>query len=300
MYNSLNWPSYNTETLDLMHNDPRLKILLSTDCLCVGFNCKHIRNVVIMGEEKDVNGYVQKMGRPGRNCEVVKDPRGIMYVTKKAVSHAEEVVEGQVHGKKGDGGNKNAVEMDISMARVLLSKCIPMQQDVEFENPVTDPPCTCETCRGKPRPSRPNPCNCSKCLPETLPAKSKQRRTVPAIPMSDRLTDDMRSLATERLIGFRTKLWRAADEIEYSIVPPVAFLPDNIIKKILDNYVLLRSAADLDPILKNESYLKPHRDALWQLISTFERDFIPLREKAELDKAAAKRDKEINSQRGPG
>src|SRR5882762_7792067 len=110
MYNSLNWSSYNTETLDLMHNDPRLKILLLTDCLCVGFNCKYIRNVVIMGEEKDVNGYVQKMGRPGRNCEVVKDPRGIMYVTKKAVSHAEEVVEGQVHGKKGDGRNKNTVE----------------------------------------------------------------------------------------------------------------------------------------------------------------------------------------------
>jgi hypothetical protein len=86
-------------------------------------------------------------------------------------------------------------------------------------------------------------------------------------------------------------LWRAADEIEYSIVPPVAFLPDNIIKKILDNYALLRSAADLDPILKNESYLEPHHDALWQLISTFERDFIPLREKAELYKAAAKRDK---------
>ena len=49
MYNSLNWPSYNTETLDLMHNNPHLKIHLSTDCLCVGFNCKHIRNVVIMG-----------------------------------------------------------------------------------------------------------------------------------------------------------------------------------------------------------------------------------------------------------
>jgi len=48
MYNSLNFPSYNTETLDLMHNDPELKILFSTDCLCVGFNCKYIQNVVIM------------------------------------------------------------------------------------------------------------------------------------------------------------------------------------------------------------------------------------------------------------
>jgi hypothetical protein len=118
--------------------------------------------------------------------------------------------------------------------------------------------------------------------------------------MVERLTDEMRSLATERLISFRMKLWRAADEIEYCMVPPVAFLPDIIIKKLLDNYALLHSAVDLDRIIKDESYLVPHRDALWQVITTFERDFIPLREKAELDKAAAKRAKELNSQRKPG
>jgi hypothetical protein len=300
MYNSLNWPSYNTETLDLMHNDPDLKILLSTDCLCVGFNCKHIRNVIIMGEEKDVNGYVQKVGRPGRDCEVVKDPRGIMYVTKKAVAVAKEVVEMNAQGQKRDGGNKNDDEMDIGMARFLLSSCLPAQQDIEFDNPVDDPPCLCETCTSKPCPARPNPCNCSKCLLEVLPAKPKQRRTVPAIPMAERLTDDMRSIATKHLIHFRTKLWRTADEIDYCVVPPVAFLPDIIIKRILDNYALLCSITDLDPIIKGESYLLPHRDALWQLITTFETEFIPLREKAELDKAAAKRAKELTSRRKPG
>ena len=77
MYNSLNCPNYNTETLDLMHNDPEFNILLSTDCLCVGFNCKHIRNAVIMGETKDMDEYVQKSRRPGRDAQIVKDPRGI-------------------------------------------------------------------------------------------------------------------------------------------------------------------------------------------------------------------------------
>jgi superfamily II DNA helicase RecQ len=300
MYNSLNWPSYNTETLNLMHNDPYVKNLLSTDCLCVGFNCKHIRTVVIMGEEKDINTYVQKAGRPGRDCKVVKNPRAVMYITKKAESVAKEVVEGNVQGQKRDDGNKKDVEMDIGMARFLLSNCLPVHQDDEFANPLDDPPCTCETCRSKPRPSRPNPCNCSKCLPEEPPTKPKQRRTAPAIPMVKRLTDEMRSLATERLISFRMKLWRAADEIEYCVVPPVAFLPDIIVKKLLNNYALLHSAVDLDRIIKDESYLVPHRDALWQVITMFKRDFIPLREKAELDKAAAKRAKELNSQRKPG
>jgi hypothetical protein len=118
--------------------------------------------------------------------------------------------------------------------------------------------------------------------------------------MAERLTDDMRSLATQRLIGFRMKLWRAADEIEYCVVPPVAFLPDIIVKKLLDNYGLLHSAVDLDHIIKDERYLELHRDALWQVITTLERDYIPLREKAELDKAAAKRAKELNIRRKPG
>ena len=42
MYNWLNCPNYNTKTLDIMHHDPEFKILLLMDCLCVGFNCKHI------------------------------------------------------------------------------------------------------------------------------------------------------------------------------------------------------------------------------------------------------------------
>jgi hypothetical protein len=53
-----------------------------------------------MGEQKDINTYVQKAGRPGRDCEVVKNPRAIMYVMKKAESVAKEVVEGNVQGQK--------------------------------------------------------------------------------------------------------------------------------------------------------------------------------------------------------
>jgi superfamily II DNA/RNA helicase len=95
MYNSLNCPNYNTDTLDLMHNDPEFKILLSTDCLCVGFNCKHIRNVVIMGETKDMDEYVQKSGRPGRDAQIVKDPRGIYVRHKKGSVYREGCISGK-------------------------------------------------------------------------------------------------------------------------------------------------------------------------------------------------------------
>lgn len=83
-------------------------------------------------------------------------------------------------------------------------------------------------------------------------------------------------------------------------MPPVAFLPDIVIKKILDDYALLHSVVDLDRIIKDEIYVAPHCDTLWQLISTFEVAFVALREKAESDKAAAKKAKELVSWRKPG
>lgn len=130
---------------------------------------------------------------------------------------------------------------------------------------------------------------------DTLPYKIQEWCT-PAILMADRLTDDMWSLATQHLVAFRTKLWHGADEIAYSVVPPVTFLPDIVIKKILDNYTLLHSATDLDPIVKNKSHLIPHQDALWQVISAFAVGFMPLQAKVESDKDATKKAKELTHQ----
>jgi hypothetical protein len=62
----------------------------------------------------------------------------------------------------------------------------------------------------------------------------------------------------------------------------------------------LRSITDLDPLIKDETYLVPHRDALWQLIVALGADFIPLREKAEADKATVQKVKELTSRRNLG
>jgi hypothetical protein len=72
--------------------------------------------------------------------------------------------------------------------------------------------------------------------------------------MAEPLTDNMRALGKECLLGFRMKLWRNADEVQFGLIPPVVFLPDVTIKEILDNYALLHSIEDLDPIIKNHRY----------------------------------------------
>ena len=73
--------------------------------------------------------------------------------------------------------------------------------------------------------------------------------------MAEPLTDDMCTLGKECLVRFRMKLWHNADEVQFGLIPPVVFLPDMIIQEMLDNYALLCSAEDLDPIIKNNSYL---------------------------------------------
>jgi hypothetical protein len=38
MYNTLNWPPYNTETLSFLNNNPNTQVTIATDTLSVGIN----------------------------------------------------------------------------------------------------------------------------------------------------------------------------------------------------------------------------------------------------------------------
>ena len=118
--------------------------------------------------------------------------------------------------------------------------------------------------------------------------------------MAEQLTEEMRTLVTACLVRFHDQLWHDTDEGEFYLVPAVAFLPGAVIKQILDQYSILHLATDLDTIIGNETYLAAHRDALWKLINNFEADFILLWEKAEWEKDAIKKAKELISKQGPG
>jgi hypothetical protein len=118
--------------------------------------------------------------------------------------------------------------------------------------------------------------------------------------MVERLTDEMRILATQRLTAFRKSLWKAADEIKFGNVPRAAFLPDYIIKAILDNFALLQTPRDLDPIIAGCIHLVDHRDALWSVLVALRPEFITLRAKADAEKEAEKRVKALAAPQGPG
>jgi superfamily II DNA helicase RecQ len=60
MYNSLNWPSYNTDTLGFLNNNDDAQITIATDTLSVGINSP-VQTVVIFGLPDIAGGYCPKI-----------------------------------------------------------------------------------------------------------------------------------------------------------------------------------------------------------------------------------------------
>jgi superfamily II DNA helicase RecQ len=62
MYNSLNWPDYNTDTLSFLEVNSEFSITVATDTLSVGWYGKHIHDVILLSEPNDADEFVQKIG----------------------------------------------------------------------------------------------------------------------------------------------------------------------------------------------------------------------------------------------
>lgn len=67
LFNSLNWQSYNEETLSFLNNDNLAAVTIATDVLSVGWDSQVTEDAIILGEPADVDEFVQKIGRIGRN-----------------------------------------------------------------------------------------------------------------------------------------------------------------------------------------------------------------------------------------
>ncbi|KAF8799234.1 hypothetical protein BYT27DRAFT_7264245 [Phlegmacium glaucopus] len=81
LFNSLNWPSFNTKTFGFLNSNEWASITIATDVLSVGWDSKFTRDAIILGEPKDVDELIQKIGRIGRNQKAVPNPRAFIYYT---------------------------------------------------------------------------------------------------------------------------------------------------------------------------------------------------------------------------
>ena len=279
LYNSLCFSSYNMESRHLFVADPSTQIIIATDSLVVGIDFPNVEDVVDL-DCRHPNHGKQRKGRSGRAGGNVKDPRGITYVTKATIEKAKKMVEKH---KLADGGKRFDQGLHIGMAQLLVSPCYSVCENILYDNPPSDPPCFCETCKILPSPPS-TLCLCSGCHPELpLPPLRCTNQTQTTIPMDLRLTEQMLALGTERLQEFRRQLWNENHRL-LGHLPPVAIISDNRIKTLLDNFGRLKTTQDLSPYINDLHFLSPHEALLFSIISELRTSFnllpLPKRKKS--------------------
>lgn len=269
LYNSLCFSSYNIKSRSLFVADLSTQIIIATDSLVVGIDFPNVEDVVDV-DCRHPNLGKQRKGRTGRAGGNVKDPRGITYVTKATMEKAKKMVEKY---KPSDHGGKWVYQgLHIGMAQLLVSSCYSECENLLYDNPPSDPPCFCESCRNLPSPQS-TICLCSGCHPELpLPPLHRTNQAQTTIPMELRLTEQMMALGTVRLHEFRRQLWNENRRM-LGHLPPVAIISDNRIKTLLDNFGRLKNIQDLSPYINDLHILSPHEAHLFSIISELRTSF---------------------------
>ncbi|KAF8173484.1 hypothetical protein BJ912DRAFT_1065185 [Pholiota molesta] len=259
LFNSLNSPTYNNQTLKLLEGNQQSRITIATDKLSVGVDISDFQTVIII-DPQDLDDLWQKAGRGGRDSSKIPHARVIMYILAGKMktliaqsSHASE--SGDPKQKKRKRREEDEV-IDSGLREVVLADCHCAELDRQYENPMSDPLCSpsCTTCSVSPPLPPPLLCNCSKCIPEEVPSQSTASRKPRKIqwPLNVRVTQDMRRIGVNKLEEFREHLWEAADESSTGMLPMESFLPGHIIESILDNFTLLLSRANIAPFINSD------------------------------------------------
>ncbi|KAK7015999.1 ATP-dependent DNA helicase Q1 [Favolaschia claudopus] len=262
MYNSLNFESYNAQTREIMAKQPEdpdyCQIIVGTDALSVGVAMKGRVDAVEVGELQNSNDALQKMGRVNRD-KTSTDARGLIYVSAAARKHAEKVLAEAAAGtmKLKPG----ASPPDLTFPKLIVAKCKTVAINDIYNNPTTDPRCSCPTCQDNSHPLAPSSCNCSGCIPENLPAlpaTARASKVNTKIPKSRRLSRLQKSHGTKRLLQLRTEFWRDSSQSPASwMLPPSYFLSDQLIAGLLDNFVLLKTVDEIKQHLRFPDHLLP-------------------------------------------
>ena len=294
MYNAVNWPAYNVETQALFRNDPECRIIIATDILMVGVDFPNVQDVIVLGEPPDANNYFQKIGRAGRNRNLVPDPRAIIYITKSAEKNAKLILD-PLKPSTATSADKLPA-LDPSMASLILAQCKIKEQNRLYNNPDHATRCGCESCQASP--TLPLTCQCSGCVkdeePEVLALASEGK--LPSRRGPRGINKQERELATKKLASFRHHLSHHLDFTgpEQFWILDVDILPDSVIKAIVDNFKRIGTLEDLTPFITHLKYLPTDQhDKLLSVLHQLDGDFAQLRAEAASIKAEVKLEPEI-------
>ncbi|KAG6839362.1 hypothetical protein C0991_003279, partial [Blastosporella zonata] len=133
LFNSLNEPTYNTETLKLLQGSDLSKITIATDKLSVGINVADFQTAVII-DPKDPDNLIQKGGRVGRNRSKVDNPQIIVYMSSALMSQAKDLVAMENPDTAPSTSQRRSKkdptsELDPGLAWIVTAECIPAAID---------------------------------------------------------------------------------------------------------------------------------------------------------------------------
>ena len=253
--------------------------------LSIGWDSKFTEDAVILGEPKDIDELVQKIGRIGKNRKAVPNPRAFIYYTRTALITARNIIAQELPGPKHSTGKTPGSldeAMDITMARFLLAPCKTKVLNTLYDNPVEDPPCNCSRCIADPPTKPPERCQCSgiDCAPEsTTPqdpeqAKKSNRKRVPA---AETVTKELRAFGSSELQKLRNLIFFEVPPGQYNFLPPDAFLPDDKIKIIIDKLYSIKDVPDIVALVGGNPLLSDRHQRLLQRCYMLREEFKVLR-----------------------
>ncbi|RXW12387.1 hypothetical protein EST38_g13468 [Candolleomyces aberdarensis] len=285
MFNSLNSAAFNIDTLQFVDEPGSPSVVIATDVLSVGWDGQLTRNAVIFGEPDNIDDFVQKIGRVGRNRTLVTSPRGILYHSKQALSTAKSVME------QSSRGTKDTQVMDPSMARFLLAKCKRSNIDEQYNDPTGDKPCGCTSCLARRTPDDGmGTCNCSGCMPETTFQFVEETFNGPEAKQRARpgegISKNMRTHGTGVLESLRYEIYWTS--IHGSFDTPYIYLPSSLITKLIDSIYSIDSVSDVKNIVSGHQRLEGHHQRLYDACEDLRKDFAGIRALEKRERLAKK------------
>lgn len=269
-FTAVNWASFNSKALESLNDNPYATITIATDVLSVGWDNRYIQDVIIYGEPDNIDDFVQKIGRAGRDGKEVTDPRAILYVSKNAKTTAVKVIaehEASLSNpsfsrtSKFSNPSTNDLTMDVSIAKLILAPCYPLEIDTQYNNAQSESACSCERCHTidpmlAPSES-PVPCACSGCKPEDpsdyqvvveKPAKKTRAKRGQGI------SKEMEAQGMKRFAILRREVFRDARQrkgfANVAFFSPQVFLPDSLAKALIKMVYSLDSQEKVEEAVK--------------------------------------------------
>ena len=300
MFNAVNHKAYNDETLALWKaNHPDIQIIVATSILSVGIDAPTFDDVIVYGQPPDTDEFIQDYGRLRWGKSI--SPCAYLYLTKSAHTMATRVLGTSVD--KGRSSDRDT--MQPSMASLILASCKVAALDKLYGNVLNEQPCSCLTCQAQPRPLRKETCDCSGCMPEPvqeqntvelsdLDEEADKDQPETTVYPRNRLSKKMRDYGINTLTKWRKDIWKAADDETQGCLTPKAFLPDSVVKSILDVIFSLETVADIAHLTKDTQLCTHHHDNLLVIVQHIAERMEDIKAEGQ---AATRKSREVNAQK---